>query len=93
MQRASRLGKGRVVSRLGGTGLPVRLHLTTMTIVHTRPPKHQRRPKAPQPVLTAAIVTTRKRGSKPPTAELADDPEADARVKAWFARNVRPLGT
>jgi hypothetical protein len=61
-------------------------------IVHARPPKRQRRLKAPQPALTAAIVTTRKRGSRPP-ADLPDDAEADARVKAWFAKNVRPLGT
>jgi hypothetical protein len=25
--------------------------------------------------------------------ELKEDPEADARVQAWFARDVRPLGT
>jgi hypothetical protein len=59
-----------------------------MTIVHAQPPKRQRRPKAPEPALTTAIVTTRKRGSKPPP-ELPDDAEADARVKAWFVRNVR----
>ena len=57
-----------------------------------RPPRRQRPPKAPQPALTAAIVTTRKRGSKLP-AELPEDPEADARVAAFFARTLRPIGT
>ena len=55
-----------------------------------RPPRRRRPPKAPQPALTAAIITTRKRGPKPPV-EIPDDPEVDARVVAWFARNVRPM--
>ena len=38
----------------------------------------------------SAIVTS-KRGRKPP-AEPEDDPEADARVKAFLARMVRPGG-
>jgi hypothetical protein len=64
-------------------------NMTPMTITYARPPKRKRPPKPPQPALAAAIVTTRKRGPKP----VPDDPEADARVRAWFARNVRPLGT
>jgi hypothetical protein len=40
----------------------------------------------------SAIVTiTGKRGRKPP-AELEDDPEADALVKAFLARMIRPGG-
>ena len=43
-------------------------------------------------VRKSAIVTiTGKRGRKLP-AELEDDPEADARVKAFLARMVRPGG-
>jgi hypothetical protein len=56
-------------------------------------PKRQRRRKA-QPALTGpAIVTVaRKRGPKQP-AERAVDPEEAARVREWFARNLRPPGT
>ena len=67
-------------------------YMSGMTISYARSPKRQRSLKSPQPALTAAIVTTRRRGAKP-SAVLSDDPEADARVKAFFARNVRPLGT
>jgi hypothetical protein len=66
-----------------------------MTIViSAHRPKRQRRRKAQSAVLTGpAIVTVaRKRGPKLPV-EPAPDPEADARVAAWFARNVRPRGT
>jgi hypothetical protein len=58
-----------------------------VTYVH-RP---KRRPKTQPPALTGAVVvkSIRKRGPKPPV-ELKEDPEADARVAAWFARNVRP---
>ena len=64
-----------------------------MTIVTAKPPKQHPRPKSqPAALIGPAIVTTRKQGSKFP-AELPDDPEADERVKAWFARNVRPLGS
>jgi hypothetical protein len=45
--------------------------MTAMTVTYSRPPKRQRPPKPPQPALTAAVVTTRKRGPKPP----ADNPE------------------
>jgi hypothetical protein len=63
-----------------------------MTIVTAKPPKRQPRPK-PQPTtpIGPAIVTPRNRGSRL-LDQLQDDPEADARVKAWFARNVRPVG-
>jgi hypothetical protein len=39
-----------------------------------------------------AIVTTAKRRThkEKPLPDLPDDPEADARVKAFFARMVRP---
>lgn len=63
-----------------------------MTIIYGRPPRRQCPPKAPQPALTTAIVTTHTRRSRP-SAELPDDPEAEARVKAWFAKQLRPRGT
>jgi hypothetical protein len=63
-------------------------YMTAMTITYARPPKRQRPPKPPQPALTAAIVTPRKRGRpKPP------DPEAEARAMAWIAAQLRPRGT
>jgi hypothetical protein len=64
-------------------------YMTAMTIV-TYVHRPKARPKAQPPALTGpAVATPRKRGPKP----LEDDPEADARVAAWFARNVRPLTT
>jgi hypothetical protein len=65
--------------------------MTIVTYVHR--PKRQRRPKAQRVALLGpAIVTVyRKRGTKP-RVELAEDPEADALVAAWFARNLRPPG-
>jgi hypothetical protein len=68
--------------------------MTAMTIVtYIHRPKRPTAAKQP-PALTGPAVATsiRKRGPKPPV-ELQDDPEADARVTAWFSRNVRPLGT
>jgi hypothetical protein len=41
---------------------------------------------------TAIVTAARRRGSKQ-SLELKDDPEADARVMAWFAKNMRPSGT
>jgi hypothetical protein len=40
----------------------------------------------------AIVAASRKRGPKP-RAELPDDAEADARVAAWFAKNIRPPGS
>ena len=68
-------------------------YMSAMTIIYTRAPKRQRRPK-PKPVASAvpAIVTLPgKRGPRKPV-ELPEDPEADAHVAAWFARNMRPPG-
>jgi hypothetical protein len=68
--------------------------MTAMIVTYAHRPK--RRPKAQPPApegasskMPTAVVMPRKRGPKP----IEDDPEADARVTAWFARNVRPLGT
>lgn len=60
-----------------------------MTIVTARPPR-PRRPASAKPAhaMAAVIATTRKPGRRLP-APLAEDPEADARVRAFFARMIR----
>ena len=64
-----------------------------MTIVTAKPPKRQPRPKpSPTTPIGPAIVTPQNRRARL-LDELPEDPEADARVKAWFARNVRPVGS
>lgn len=57
-----------------------------------RNPPHKRRQTA-QPV--APIVSRCKLGKRlaTPAPALPDDPEADARMKAFFARMIRPPGT
>jgi hypothetical protein len=70
----------------GGVPLPGRHHhlrpMRRTIIVTARPPK-PRKPKA-----AATIVTHRPSRSDP--APPAADPEADARVRAFFARAIRP---
>jgi hypothetical protein len=58
-----------------------------MTIItyHHRPKR--KRPKPP-PEIPAPIVRAPKRGKRR-TVDLPDDPEADARVAAFFARMIR----
>jgi hypothetical protein len=66
-----------------------------MTIVTSaQRPKRPRQSKAKDVALTgpALVTAARKHGSKQ-SVELKDDPKADARVMAWFAKNVRPPGT
>ena len=64
-----------------------------MTIVTYRPgPKRKRPAKAiPAGISGPRIVSAQKpgKGRKAP-AEVVDDPEADARVAAFFARMIRP---
>jgi hypothetical protein len=40
-----------------------------------------------------AVVKLTKRGTSGKVKPLEPDPEADARVEAWFARNIRQLGS
>lgn len=59
-------------------------------IVRTRKPR--RAPKAEAqvaPPLSAAIVTASKPGPRGREPE-AVEPEVEATVKAWFAKNIRP---
>ena len=60
-------------------------------IVTYRPKKQAPQPKAQPAAITGSdiVTTTGKRGRRPPT-ELEDDAEADARVRASFARMMRP---
>jgi hypothetical protein len=62
-----------------------------MTIVKIRTPKRQRSsaPKL-EPAMPAVIVTARKPGRWRPQPELPGDPEAEAKVKAFFARMLQP---
>lgn len=62
-------------------------------IVTYRPTRRPKAPRKPLPakITGAAIVSARKpgKGRKAPV-EQANDPEADARVAAFFARNIKP---
>jgi len=63
-----------------------------MTIVTNSPPKRQRAKKRAQPMqLQQAVITARNPGKRV-HAERGIDPEAEARVQAFLARMVRPLG-
>ncbi len=62
-------------------------------IVHTPKPKRRTKavvPRASPPIAT--VVTARKPGPRcrPPKTI---DPNVEAPVKAWFAKNIRPPGT
>lgn len=57
------------------------------------PPANDDNPTGPAPpAAKSAIVTTasRKRAKLPRADQVEDDPEADARVKAFFAHMIRP---
>jgi hypothetical protein len=63
-----------------------------MTIVTNSPPKRQRAKERAQPMqLQQAVITARKPGKRVP-AERGIDPEAEARVREFFARMIRPPG-
>jgi hypothetical protein len=68
--------------------------MTAMTIVtYVHRPKRQRRSKAqPATATSPAIVTAAGKHRRKPATKPKDDPEADERVRAWFARNIRPPG-
>jgi hypothetical protein len=62
-------------------------------IVHARPPRKRPAP-AVAAVLTGFCIVTTTMPGKPrqPPVDSPDDPEADARVKAFFAKMIRPPG-
>ena len=63
-------------------------------IVTYRMKKRARQPKAqPAAITGSAIITTTKRDVRRPAREPEDDAEADARVRAFFARVMRPPGS
>jgi hypothetical protein len=61
---------------------------------HVQPHRHHcppRRKLKTAPAVPAIVTTAKRRTHKEkPLPDLPDDPEADARVKAFFARMVRP---
>jgi hypothetical protein len=62
-------------------------------IVTAQKPKYPRRPKPKQTVAIAAVVVQARKPDKRRDVLPDDapaDPEADARVKAFFARMIRP---
>jgi hypothetical protein len=63
-----------------------------VTIVyHAHRPKRPKRRKPLAPPPSASIVTTKKPGPRKREPEVID-PEVEAEVKAWFAKNIRPPG-
>jgi len=62
-------------------------------IVTYRPKKRTPQPKAqPAAITGSAIVTPTMRGARRAKPEPEDDAAAEARVRAFFARMVRPGG-
>ena len=62
-------------------------------IVTAKPPRRNPSRKAPQTVAPVAAIVTRSKPGKraaTPAPALPDDPEADARVKAFLARMIVP---
>jgi hypothetical protein len=57
----------------------------------TPPPANDDSPAEPAPpAAKSAIVKAKRRGLAKLVRELPDDPEADARIKAFFDRMIRP---
>ena len=66
-----------------------------MTIVtYQHRPKRKRPPKAAPAAITGPRIISAKTPGKVvrPRPEAVDDPEAEARVAAFFARMIRPRG-
>jgi hypothetical protein len=63
-----------------------------MTIVTARTPKRRRYSAPnPKPVMPAKVVTARKPGRRRQTEP--DDPEADAKARAFLERMIRQLAS
>jgi len=58
-------------------------------IVHARKPKRRVKTQACAGPPIAAVVTANKPGSRLQARETVD-PDAEAAVKAWFAKTIRP---
>jgi hypothetical protein len=62
-------------------------------IVYARPPRKRPAPAVRAVLTGSCIVTTTTPGEqRQTTVDSPDDPKADARVKAFFARMIRPRG-
>jgi hypothetical protein len=60
-------------------------------IVYARPPSKRSPPAVPTVLTGARTITATKPGKQHQAhVDSTDDPEADARVKAFFARMIRP---
>ena len=59
--------------------------MTIVSYAH-RPKRKRRVPKAQSAAMIGSIIVTGRKLA----VELKHDPEADARVAAWFAKNIRP---
>lgn len=62
-----------------------------MTVVRAQKPKRRERQVHVPPPPIADIVTAKKPGPRRREPEVID-PEVEAEVKAWFAKNIRPPG-
>jgi hypothetical protein len=64
--------------------------MPTRIVTNNHRPKRPRKKRKSPELGVPAVVTLDRRGRHPKVVHLEDDPEADARVAAFFAKSMRP---